>query len=80
MDQKRNTVESIVRLPREAEIELADDAAVKQVAPKLNINESRHDHGERKQDSRYQTTELCRNARSGNRGCIVSRVPCGHNS
>jgi putative transposase len=39
MGRKRFTVESIVRMLREAEVELAGGSTVKQVAKKLGIND-----------------------------------------
>jgi len=63
MGRKRYTVESIVRMLREAEVELAAGSTIKQVAKKLGINEQtyyrwRKEHGGLRMDQAHRLKEL----------------------
>ena len=69
MGRKRYTVESIVRMLREAEVELSTGCTIKQVAKKLGINEQtyyrwRKEYGGLRMDQAHRLKELEReNAR-----------------
>lgn len=69
MGRKRYTVEAIVRMLREAEVELSAGSTVKQVARKLGINEQtyyrwRKEYGGLRMDQAHRLKELEReNAR-----------------
>lgn len=69
MSRKRYTVEAIVRMLREAEVELSAGLTVKQVAKKLGINEQtyyrwRKEYGGLRMDQAHRLKELEReNAR-----------------
>ena len=69
MGRKRYTVEVIVRMLREAEVELSAGATIKQVAKKLGINEQtyyrwRKEYGGIRMDQAHRLKELEReNAR-----------------
>ena len=69
MGRKRYTVEVIVRMLREAEVELSAGATIKQVAKKLGINEQtyyrwRKEYGGLRMDQAHRLKELEReNAR-----------------
>ena len=69
MARKRYTVEAIVRMLREAEVELSAGATIKQVAKKLGINEQtyyrwRKEYGGLRMDQAHRLRELEReNAR-----------------
>lgn len=69
MSRKRYTVESIVRMFREAEVELASGMTVTQVAKKLGINQQtyyrwRKEYGGLRMDQAHRLKELEReNAR-----------------
>lgn len=63
MSRKRYTVESIVRMLREAEVELAGGLTVKQVSKKLGINEQtyyrwRKEYGGIRMDQAKRLKEL----------------------
>ena len=63
MSRKRYTVESIVRMLREAEVELAGGSTVKQVAKKLGINDQtyyrwRKEYGGIRMDQAHSLKEL----------------------
>jgi len=63
MGRKRFTVESIVRMLREAEVELAGGSTVKQVAKKLGINDQtyyrwRKEYGGLRMDQAHRLKEL----------------------
>ncbi len=63
MGRKRFTIESIVRMLREAEVELAAGLTVKQVAKKLGINEQtyyrwRKEYGGLRMDQAHRLKEL----------------------
>jgi len=63
MGRRRFTVESIVRMLREAEVELAGGSTVKQVAKKLGINEQtyyrwRKEYGGVRMDQAHRLKEL----------------------
>ena len=63
MGRKRYTVESIVRMLRQAEVELASGSTVKQVAKKLGINEQtyyrwRKEYGGLRMDQAHRLKEL----------------------
>ena len=69
MGRKRYPVESIVRMLREAEVELSAGATIKQVSKKLGINEQtyyrwRKEYGGLRMDQAHRLKELEReNAR-----------------
>ena len=69
MGRKRYTVEAIVRMLREAKVELSAGATIKQVAKKLGINEQtyyrwRKEYGGLRMDQAHRLKELEReNAR-----------------
>ena len=63
MGRKRYTVEAIVRMLREAEVELSAGATIKQVAKKLGINEQtyyrwRSEYGGMRTDQAKRLKEL----------------------
>lgn len=63
MARKRYTVEAIVRMLREAEVELASGTTIKQVAKKLGINEQtyyrwRKEYGGLRMDQAHRLKEL----------------------
>ncbi len=63
MGRKRYTVEAIVRMLRQAEVELASGSTVKQVAKKLGINEQtyyrwRKEYGGLRMDQAHRLKEL----------------------
>jgi transposase-like protein len=63
MSRKRYTVEAIVRMLREAEVELSTGLTVKQVAKKLGINEQtyyrwRKEYGGLRMDQAHRLKEL----------------------
>ena len=63
MGRKRYTVEAIVRMLRQAEVELAGGSTVKQVAKKLGINEQtyyrwRKEYGGLRMDQAHRLKEL----------------------
>jgi len=63
MSRKRYTVESIVRMLREAEVELASGMTVAQVAKKLGINQQtyyrwRKEYGGLRMDQAHRLKEL----------------------
>jgi len=63
MGRKQYTVEAIVRMLREAEVELATGSTVKQVAKKLGINEQtyyrwRKEYGGLRMDQAHRLKEL----------------------
>ena len=63
MARKRYTVESIVRMLREAEVELAGGSTVKQVSKKLGINDQtyyrwRKEYGGLRMDQAHRLKEL----------------------
>ena len=63
MSHKRYTVEAIVRMLREAEVELSAGLTVKQVAKKLGINEQtyyrwRKEYGGLRMDQAHRLKEL----------------------
>jgi len=72
MARKRYTVEAIVRMLREAEVELAGGSTIKQVSRKLGINEQtyyrwRKEYGGLRMDQAHRLKELEReNARLKN--------------
>ncbi len=63
MSRKRYTVESIVRMLREAEVELASGMTIMQVAKKLGINQQtyyrwRKEYGGLRMDQAHRLKEL----------------------
>jgi putative transposase len=63
MSRKRYTVESIVRMLREADVKLASGSTVKEVAKKLGINEQtyyrwRKEYGGLRMDQAHRLKEL----------------------
>ena len=63
MGRKRYTIEAIVRMLRQAEVELASGSTVKQVAKKLGINEQtyyrwRKEYGGLRMDQAHRLKEL----------------------
>ncbi len=63
MSRKRYTVESIVRMLREAEVELASGSTIMQVAKKLGINQQtyyrwRKEYGGLRMDQAHRLKEL----------------------